>query len=271
RQELRVVVIQPPKRRYWLHALLFLLTVFTTLAIGAAMQDSFNRNLGFFSEDYWPLQWAVQDWHRLRLGVAYSACLLGILTAHELGHYVYCVLRRTFATLPFFIPSPLMIGTFGAFIRIKSPIRSRADLFDIGIGGPIAGFFVAVPVLIFGLLASKPLSGDAIANATPDKSLLLGFPLIFRLAQWAISTVGSHPAVANLPLHQLYLHPAAVAGWVGMFAAALNLLPGGQLDGGHIIFAVNPRLHRPITFLSITILLLMSWFFWEGWLLWAVV
>src|SRR5262249_27666219 len=74
-----------------------------------------------------------------------------------------------------------------------------------------------------------------------------------------------------VPIHDLYLHPAAVAAWVGMFATALNLLPGGQLDGGHIIFAANPKLHRPITFLSITILLLMSWFFWEGWLLWAVV
>jgi membrane-associated protease RseP (regulator of RpoE activity) len=266
RQEIRVVVIQPPKRRYWLHALLFLATVFTTLCIGAHMQYSFDNNLGLFSQDLdlWPWPWVFQDWHRLGLGIAYSACLLGILTAHELGHYVYCVLRRVFATLPFFIPAPTLIGTLGAFIRIKSPMRSRAELFDIGIGGPIAGFVVAVPVLIFGLLASKPLIGDA--NATP-----IGFPLMFHLVHWAISALGSHAAVAQAPLTGIYLHPAAVAAWVGLFATSLNLLPGGQLDGGHIIFAVNPRMHRPISLLSIVVLLVLSWFCWYGWLLWAVV
>jgi membrane-associated protease RseP (regulator of RpoE activity) len=273
RQEIRVVVIQPPKRRYWLHALLFLATVFTTLCIGAHMQHDFDNNLGLFSQDLdlWPWQWVFQDWHRLGMGIAYSACLLGILTAHELGHYIYCVLRRVFATLPFFIPAPTLIGTLGAFIRIKSPIRSRADLFDIGIGGPIAGFVVAVPVLIFGLLASKPLTGEAITNATPENSLLIGFPLMFHLAHWAISALGSHAAIAQTPLTGIYLHPAAVAAWVGLLATSLNLLPGGQLDGGHIVFAVNPRMHRRISLLSIIILLILSWFCWYGWLLWAAV
>ena len=271
RQEVRVILIHPPKRRYWLHALLLLATIFSTLAIGAALQDSFNHNLGLFAEDYWPIQWVFLDWRRLALGIPYSACLLGILLAHEMGHYVFCVLRRVFATLPFFIPSPLPIGTFGAFIRIRSPIRSRADLFDIGIAGPIAGFMVAVPVLIFGLLASKPLSGEAAANAVNGNSMVLGLPLVFHLAQWAAATLGSTSAAAHVPVTSLYLHPAAMAAWVGMFATALNLLPGGQLDGGHIIFAVNPRLHRPVSLISIAILLVMSWFFWVGWLLWAVV
>jgi membrane-associated protease RseP (regulator of RpoE activity) len=271
RQEIRVVVIQPPKRRYWLHALLFLATIFTTLCIGAAMQDSFNKNLGLFSEDYWPVQWALEDWHRLGLGLAYSACLLGILTAHEFGHYVFCVIRRVLATLPFFIPSPLIIGTFGAFIRIKSPMRSRSDLFDIGIGGPIAGFVVAVPVLIFGLLASKPLTGEAAANAASSDGLVLGFPLIFHLVHWITAAIGSHAAVAQLPPSALYLHPAAMGAWVGLLATALNLLPGGQLDGGHIIFAVHPRLHRPVSLISIVILLVLSWYCWLGWLLWAFV
>ncbi len=274
RQEVRVIVIQPPKRRYWLHALLFLATVFTTLCMGARMQDTFNHNLGLFSQDldYWPWLWALQDWRRLALGIPYSACLLGILTAHEMGHYVYCVVRRVFATLPFFIPAPSLIGTLGAFIRIKSPIRSRADLFDIGIAGPIAGFVVAVPVLIFGLLASKPLSGAAAqAAAAPDGSLVLGFPLIFKLMHWIAAAMGSQAAVAQFPAGGLYLHPVAMAAWVGMFATALNLLPGGQLDGGHIIFAVNPRMHRPISFVSIIALLALSWYCWVGWLLWAVV
>src|ERR1051326_6654523 len=246
RQEVRVVLIHPPKRRYWLHALLLLATIFTTLTIGAAMQDSFNHNLGLFSRnlDYMPWQWALSSWDHLKLGIPYSLCLLGILLAHELGHYVFCVLRRVFATLPFFIPAPTLIGTLGAFIRIRAPIRSRADLFDIGIAGPIAGFIVAVPVLIFGLLASKPLTGEAITNATNGESLIVGLPLIFHVVHWATAAMGSSAAAMHTPVTGLYLHPAAMAAWVGMFATALNLLPGGQLDGGHIIFAVNPRLHR---------------------------
>ncbi len=271
RQELRVVLIQPPKRRYWLHALLLVATVFTTLSIGAAMQDSFNRNLGLFAEDYFPFQWVLQDWRRLELGIPYSACLLGILLAHELGHYVFCVLRRVFATLPFFIPSPLPIGTFGAFIRIRSAIRSRADLFDIGIAGPIAGFVVAVPVLVFGLLASKPLTGDAAANVAGGNAMVIGFPLIFHLTHWAAGILGSTAPAVQAPVNGLYLHPAAMAAWVGMFATALNLLPGGQLDGGHIIFAANPRWHRPASLVSTVLLVLMSWYLWAGWLLWALV
>ena len=273
RQEIRVVVIEPPHHRYWLHALLFLATIFTTLCIGARMQYDFNQNLGLFSqnEDYWPWRWALQSWDNLKLGIPFSACLLGILTAHELGHYVLCVRRRVFATLPFFIPAPTLIGTLGAFIRIKSPIRSRADLFDIGIAGPIAGFVVAVPVLIFGLLMSKPLTDAAAINAADPDSLKFGLPLIFRLSHWITGALSSNAASAHMPLSNLYLHPMAIAAWVGMFATALNLLPGGQLDGGHIIFALNPKLHRPVSLLSIVVLLPLSWFYWAGWLLWAIV
>jgi len=101
--------------------------------------------------------------------------------------------------------------------------------------------------------------------------MLLGFPLIFKLGHWILAAMGSHAAVAQAPVSGLYLHPMAMAAWVGMLATSLNLLPGGQLDGGHIIFAVNPRLHRPVSMLSIFILLLLSWYFWAGWLLWAVV
>lgn len=281
RQEIRVVVIHPPKRRYWLHALLFLATIFTTLCIGARMQYDFNNNLGLFSQDldYWPWQWALQDWRHLIMGIPFSLSLLGILTAHELGHYVLCVRRGVFATLPFFIPAPTLIGTLGAFIRIKSPIRSRADLFDIGIAGPIAGFVVAVPVMIYGLMASQLLTGDAAAAAAASAassnaangSMLLGFPLIFKMVHWIMAALGSNAAIAHVPVTGLYLHPMAMAAWVGMLATSLNLLPGGQLDGGHIIFAFNPRLHRPVSYLSILVLLPLSWFCWAGWLLWAVV
>jgi hypothetical protein len=267
-QEIRVVVIPPPRRRYWLHALLFLATIFTTLCVGAGMQHNFNNNLPAFTgpTKYWPWNWILGNWHHLVLGIPFSACLLGILTAHEFGHYILCVRRRVYATLPFFVPAPTLIGTFGAFIRIASPIRSRADLFDIGIAGPIAGFVVAVPVLFYGLLLSKPLTAD-----TSDTGLTLGLPLIFKLGHWILAALGSHGAAAQFDATKLYLHPVAIAAWFGMLATSLNLIPGGQLDGGHIIFALNPRLHRPVSFLAILVLLPLSWFLWLGWLLWAVV
>ena len=132
-------------------------------------------------------------------------------------------------------PRPPLIGTLGAFIRIKSPIRSRADLFDIGIAGPIAGFVVAVPVMIYGLLASKLLTGDAAAAAAAaasnpsNGSMLLGFPLIFKLAHWIMAALGSQAAIAQAPVTGLYLHPVAMAAWVGMLATSLNLLPGASL------------------------------------------
>jgi hypothetical protein len=267
RQEIRVVVIHPPKRRYWVHILLFLATVFTTLCIGAKLQFNFEHNLGAFSGDYdvWPWFWVFEDWHRIFLGIPFSACLLGILTAHEFGHYIYCVRRGVYATLPYFIPAPTLVGTMGAFIRIRSPIRIRADLFDIGIAGPIAGFLVAVPVLFFSLMGAKPATAEATQNG-----LTLGLPWIFSAAHWLMAAADNKVA-AQFPLTALYLPPTAVAAWFGMFATALNLIPGGQLDGGHIVFALRPKLHRPISFLFIAFLMVMSWNIWIGWLLWAVI
>src|SRR5215470_13081448 len=267
RQEIRVVVIKPPKRRYWLHIVLFLATVLSTLAIGARLQYDFNRNVWPFSDDenFLLWTWALSDWHRLWLGLPFSLCLLGILTAHELGHYVLCLRRKVLATWPFFIPFPSLIGTMGAFIRIRSPIRNRRDLFDIGIAGPIAGFVVAIPVLLYGLLACKPLTEQT------QNSALFGFPLIFKYAHHLFRALGSHAPAAQLDPSLLYLHPVAMAAWVGMFATALNLIPGGQLDGGHIVFAGNPRAHRTASLLAIVVLLPLAWYYWLGWLLWAIV
>lgn len=268
RQEIRVVVIKPPKRRYWLHIVLFLATFLSTLAIGARLQYDFDRNVWPYADDghFLPWTWALADWHRLVWGLPFSLCILGILTAHEMGHYVLCVKRKVLATWPFFIPFPSLIGTMGAFIRIRSPIRSRRDLFDIGIAGPIAGFVVAVPVLVYSLLASKPLT------ITPGESWPnLGYSLIFKVVHHLAAAFGSHAAIAQLDASQLYLHPTAVAAWVGMFATALNLIPGGQLDGGHIVFGLEPRAHRTVSLLAIVVLLALGWYFWIGWLLWAVV
>jgi membrane-associated protease RseP (regulator of RpoE activity) len=266
-QEVEFVTVEPPKRRYWLHALLFLLTVLSTLCIGARLQEDFNHNIWpYSSDDHWLVwTWALQDWHRLVLGIPFSASLLGILTVHELGHYVLALRRRVYATLPFFIPAPTLIGTFGAFIRIKSFIRSRRDLFDIGIAGPIAGFLVAVPVLFWGLLLSKQLTIE------PGKSWpTFGLPLIFYSAHKVLAVVGSHSAAALLPPTKLYLHPMAVAAWVGMFATALNLLPGGQLDGGHILFALNARAHRIVSLVAIPVLLALGYFYSMTWFIWAI-
>ena len=141
-----------------------------------------------------------------------------ILLAHEMGHYLCCRYYGVNATLPFFIPAPTLIGTLGAFIRIRSPIRSRAALFDIGIAGPIAGFAVAVTVLMFALPLSKPMPPDL---AGPD--IQLGYPLIFRLV-WYILPLTQLKASAGSALHSIYFHPTAIAAWVGMFATALNLL-----------------------------------------------
>jgi len=261
-----VFVAPPPiRRRYWLHALLLVLTVFSTLVVGARMQYSFNHGQPTFSlENLFPLIWALREPSRLLLGIPFSATLLLILMAHEMGHFLYCVHCGVQATLPFFIPAPTLIGTFGAFIRIRSPIRSRAALFDIGIAGPIAGFVVGVIVLGFALTLSRPLVAAADSPVIP-----IGYPLIFYLVQHALAATLPASGHARLALGHVNLHPTAIAAWVGMFATALNLLPGGQLDGGHIVYAVAPRMHRRVSRITVLLLVLMT-AFWYGWLLWSV-
>ncbi|MBZ5521422.1 MAG: site-2 protease family protein [Acidobacteriia bacterium] len=269
RNEIRVELVQPSRRPYWLHALLFFLTVVSTLCIGAHLQNNFMTNVTMMSMDrpfFEPWTWALADWRRLILGIPFSLSLLGILTAHELGHYILCVRRGVFASWPYFIPAPTLIGTFGAFIRIKSPIHTRDDLFDIGIAGPIAGFIVAIPVLILGLLASRPMT-----SVPGDNPIILGPPLAFHLTQWLLAALGGHSTGALPDLSALTLHPVAIAAWVGMFATSLNLLPGGQLDGGHIIFALNPRAHAAVSRVAILALIPLAWFGWVGWIIWAIV
>jgi membrane-associated protease RseP (regulator of RpoE activity) len=260
------VVTQRKKRPYWLHLLLLLLTMMTTLMVGAQLYDNFLHGLPAFTlgSEVMPLfhpKWIWQQPGRLLMGIPFSASLMTILLAHELGHFFFCEKYEVNATLPFFIPAPTLIGTMGAFIRIKSPIRSRRALFDIGVAGPIAGFLVALPLLLLGLAMSKPL-----APIMGRESLDVGFPAVFHLAHWLLA-----PASAKaVPLSRLALHPVAVAAWVGMFATALNLLPGGQLDGGHMIYAVAPRAHKWVTRVSVALLALLS-SLWIGWLVWAVI
>jgi len=263
-------VPRPPAQIYWLHALLLLLTCFTTLVVGARMQANFMLDKPAFSLDdevsLFPVRWVFEHpWSRLMLGVPFAAILMLILLAHEMGHYLYCKRYRVWATLPFFVPAPTLIGTLGAFIRIRSPIRSRTALFDIGIAGPIAGFLVSTGVLWVSLGLSKPLPG----TLRPD-DLQMGFPLIFEWMQRVLAGHGGAHGVAALPLNRVILHPCAIAAWVGMFATSLNLLPGGQLDGGHIVFSLVPWAHKFVSRLTILILLPMAYYLWSGWFLWAI-
>lgn len=261
-----------PKQRYWLHALLLLATFFTTLVVGSHMQHNFQQGLSPLSAEdsyipFFPIDVVLQHPSRLLLGIPFSATLMLILLAHEMGHYLYCLRYGVFASLPYFIPFPTLIGTMGAFIRIRAPIRSRPALFDIGIAGPIAGFVVACGAL----LASLGLSRGIPAGTSAAQDLVeINYPLIFQLTHHVLTSLGMARGFALLPLDKVYLHPMAIAAWVGMFATSLNLLPGGQLDGGHIVFSIAPRLHRVVSRLTILILIPMAVYLWMGWLVWAI-
>jgi membrane-associated protease RseP (regulator of RpoE activity) len=265
---------QLPRQRYWLHVLLLLATTFTTLVVGARMEFNFLHNLAPFSVGneflpFFPVEWALARPARLLLGIPFSGTLLLILLSHEMGHYLFCRYYRVRATLPFFIPAPTMIGTLGAVIRIKAPIRTRAVLFDIGVAGPIAGFVVAVATLAVALNLSRPLG----AEMRPS-DLQLGLPEIFYLVHGVLRRVEPSHAIAGLPLSRVFLHPTAIAAWVGMYATALNLLPSGQLDGGHIVYALAPRAHRAISWMTVLGLVYLGsvrvdGHFNYGWWMWA--
>lgn len=256
-----VWVIPPPRPRWWLHLLLLAATVLSTLVVGAHIYANFAAHQPAFSLDddfLSPFVTWIAHPSELLPGVPFSLTLMFILLAHEMGHYLYARHYRVYATPPFFIPFPSLIGTLGAFIRIKGPIPNRTALFDIGIAGPIAGFVPACAAVLLGLSLSHPLvvSGAPLENEP-------GFPLAFHLAARLLHL--------RVPLESLSLHPVAVAGWVGMFATALNLLPGGQLDGGHILFSVFPKLHRWVSLAVVFALIPLAKYCWIGWLLWAVV
>jgi len=249
-----------PKQRLWLHILLLLMTLFTTTLVGAHMQYNFNHNLPFFDveSDLNIFTVGLRSMELFRAGFPFSLTLLTILMAHELGHYLACVYYGVDATLPFFMPSPTPVtGTFGAFIRIRSAIYSKRVLFDVGIAGPLAGFIFVIPALVAGLAFSKIIPG-----INHQGSLQFGVPGLQWLLEKAI--------FPGVPVNDIYLHPIARAAWVGMFATALNLLPMGQLDGGHIVYALLGKSHKWITLTFLVVLLPMG-LLWSGWWFWAVV
>jgi membrane-associated protease RseP (regulator of RpoE activity) len=206
----------PPARpkfrhNYRTHVILFLLTLLTTTYAQTWVL--------LFVEPARLLSWEI-----ISAGLSYAVPVLAILTAHEFGHYFACRYYNVDATLPYFIPAPVLLtGTFGAVIRIREAFPSKRALFDIGVAGPVAGFIVLVPLLVLGVSLSE-------VGPIPDQAIFFGEPLLYKALEW--SFFGVIPDGMDV-----MLHPVGFAAWWGMFATAINLLPFGQLDGGHIMYA----------------------------------
>lgn len=262
--------VRPTAREWARHTALFLLTVLTSIIAGTMLvgedveivPPSLVTWLDYilYVPEYYLLyvgahiHSALVHPALLAQGVAFAASLLMILAAHEAGHYVACRRYGVDATLPFFLPAPppFLAGTFGAFIKIKSPIPSRRALFDIGVAGPLAGFVVAVPVAVIGVLTLQP------AHLTPGAiDISFNDPLLFRLIAGAF----------GVKLAETGVNPFHMAAWIGLLVTSLNLLPVGQLDGGHATYAVfGQRLHKWLgraAFVIMAVLSLLGWF-WHG-------
>lgn len=247
------------KKRLWLNGLLFVVTIVSCFVVGISWSVNYVY-ADMFGEDFGSslgLEF-LRNPEVIKLSIIYAVVLIAILMAHEMGHYLTCQYYRIDATLPYFIPAPTLIGTLGAFIKIRSPITRKHQLFDVGVAGPLAGFVLAVPAVIYGLSMSK-----AVAPMPRDGSLIFGEPLLFKIL--------GEIMFKGLPENfDMILHPVAFAGWVGMLVTALNLFPVGQLDGGHIVYAVfgqkSKVLGRPI----LVAFIIMGVFFWLGWFVWAV-
>jgi membrane-associated protease RseP (regulator of RpoE activity) len=242
---------------------LFALTLLTTTVVGGRYSLDFALNQPPFAGDYLDgLVEIVRSPSLLAAGLPFSLTLLTILMAHEMGHYLACVHYDVEASWPYFLPVPTPIGTMGAFIRIRSPIYSKAALFDIGVAGPLAGFLVLLPALAIGLAYSKVIPGIA-----EQGFLVFGKPLL----QHGLSGL----IFPGTPAADIYLHPIARAAWVGLLATALNLLPIGQLDGGHILYAFAGQWHRLLSRVFVGILFAMGIVLWRvadhfSWIVWAV-
>ncbi len=235
----------PPRRpRLWLHGLLFGLTIVSTVVAGA-MQQGVHP---------------LHDPAGLIVGLPFSVALLAILMTHEMGHYLTSRYHGIRATLPYFLPAPPippLFGTFGAFIRMDSPILDRRALIDVGASGPIAGFVVAVAATAIGLHWSTITAADA------SSLVHLGEPLALKIVQSLV--LGPVPAGQDI-----VIHPVGYAGWIGMFVTMLNLIPIGQLDGGHVAYAIFGERHRQISLVMVGVLIVLGYFAWPGWFMWAV-
>ncbi|MBN1572871.1 MAG: site-2 protease family protein [Deltaproteobacteria bacterium] len=234
-------------RGYRLNIVLFVLTVITTLFAGAS-----------FYVGLWDI---LKEPAKLLLGVPFSISILSILLAHEMGHYITSRRNRVDVSLPYFIPAPTLFGTLGAVIKMRSPIAKKNTLFDIGAAGPIAGLVVAIPVVVLGLAKSKFV--DIPAGGSDEIGLIFGDSILFSVISKAV--LGKTPEG-----QYIWLHPIGFAGWVGFLVTALNLMPIGQLDGGHIAYAVFGRRQRYVARGFLLVLIFMGVVFYPGWLIWAI-
>lgn len=230
-------VIGASRSRPWVNLALFLATVITTTLAGALLVGA-NP---------------LRDPLSVLRGLPFAVTLLTILGVHEFGHYFMARWHGMQVTLPYFIPvPPPFIGTLGAMVIMKSPTRNRAALFDVGLGGPIAGFVVALPLLLIGLALSEVERGAA----------MLGKPLVIQVLIDLIHPHGPGYAVA--------LHPVALAAYFGILITGLNLIPAGQFDGGHIAYAALGAAARPLAVVAVMAMVLMGILVWQGWLVWAL-
>ncbi|MBN2346348.1 MAG: site-2 protease family protein [Candidatus Aminicenantes bacterium] len=238
-------------------AALFLLTLLFTLVIGVQYHISYHNVVLPAGQGFFAFLWKNPGawlW-----GLPYSFALLGILLVHELGHFFACRRHGIEATLPHFIPAPTLIGTFGAFIKIRSPFSSKKALFDVGLAGPLSGFLVALPVIALGISRSR-----LVERGTLDGGLTLGEPLAFTLIGRLL--LGELPVQSDL-----LVHPVAFAGWFGLLATSFNLFPIGQLDGGHILYSLLGRRAYAAGIVAIAAIVVLGILFWQGWLFWALV
>jgi Zn-dependent protease len=236
-------------RTPWLNLILFILTFITTTIAGAA-----QRGVNLWAE---PGQFTI--------GLPYALALMLILAAHELGHYFAARAHNMKVTLPYFIPVPFALGTFGAFIQMKSPSDTRRTLFDVGVAGPLAGLVFAVPALLIGLKQSAVVLGfgsDSLLQGGAGVGSSFLFALLAKFALGTAITEG----------HQLILSPLAFAGWLGLLVTALNLLPIGQLDGGHIAHTLfGGKNSHIIGWVALFSLFLLGLFVWSGLSIWAII
>ncbi len=235
-----------------INVILLLATIVTTLLVGASFA-------GVNAVPVLGAIWNGGDWARLlpvlTAGAPFAATLLFILGVHEMGHYVAARLHGVQVTLPYFIPVPFGLGTFGAFIQLKSPVENRKALFDVGLAGPLAGFIVALPLMIIGLLGSTVIAANPRAIATGSSLLMQALTAIFQ----------PH-AVGEM----VKLSPLAIAAWFGLLITGINLLPMGQLDGGHIAYALLGKYARPLALVTFVALVVLGLTVWNGWLTWAI-
>jgi membrane-associated protease RseP (regulator of RpoE activity) len=251
---------RPPRDPLWPALILFLLTVVSTLAVGAEFGLSYAQNREPFSGYQNPFALMLLPFEHpalLALGIPFSFTLLLILFTHEMGHYVACRIYGIDASYPYFIPAPTLFGTFGAFIRIRSPITTRRALFDVGLSGPVAGFVVALAALAYGVATSRVVPG-----AEESSAVVFGHPLLTRLLSWLF-----HP---HVDVTWLLLNPVGRAASIGLLVTALNLLPAWQLDGGHILYSLASNRHERVSITVSLALIGLAIPAWKGWALWGV-